>query len=110
MQLSVLLITTKARGQAHDSVHSSVTTISMHTTHQHFQVSDICMIKSAFIVREHLKTGVSDLKHLNVFDNMTVFRYQRECTIYVFCEHSTHVFVDVKHHLKVGEPGLPVQQ
>ena len=68
MQLSVLLIT-KARGQAHDSVHSSATTII--DAHYASALSGKRYLH-AFLVKEHLKTGVSDLKHLNVFDNMTV--------------------------------------
>ena len=35
------------------------------------------------------------------------YRYLREFAI-MFHDHSLLIFVDDKHHLKIGEPGLPV--
>ena len=75
----------------------------MPTMHQHCSAEQYQYAKSVILESEHLHTG----RFLTSLTTFVFFRYQRDFAI-MFHEHSCLVFVDDKHHLKVGEPGPPV--
>ena len=71
--------------------------------HQHCSGEQYHYAKSVILESGHLHTWM----FLTSLTTFVFYRYQREFAI-MFHEHSCLVLLHDKHHLKVGEPGLPV--
>ena len=63
---------------------------------------------SSALFRQNIPTNfVVCVSGCDLFVSSVFNRYLREFAI-MFRDHSLLIFVDDKHHLKIGEPGLPV--